>query len=400
VRVTARADTGRAEIRGVCTARFGYVLDAFQRAFAELGELGGAVCVTHQGDVVVDLVGGLADEAQGVPWNARTLVMVWSTTKGVLATCLHLLGARGEVDLDAPVARYWPEFGDEGKRDVSVAMVLNHQAGLPGLAKAFPADVVFDWDEVTARLAGERPLWEPGARHGYHSFTFGWILGEVIRRVTTLSPGRFIAEALARPLGLDLWVGLPATEDARVAVVRSLPLVPHGETPFGRALAAGEPVQVAVVNSWGRFTDPDICEQRAARAAEVPAANGFATAQALAVLYQALATDGRIGDVTLPPRVRARMARVESAGSRDATTLGPSRFSSGFQKGAIAPATGGLAMPEEAFGHAGQGGSFALADPRRRLSVAYVTNVHAAPEDHSRAQGIIDAAYRSIGGME
>lgn len=384
-------------VRGVCAPAFEPVRAAFEAGFAELGELGGGVCVTHDGEVVVDLVGGVADQTSGRAWEPDTLVMVWSATKGIVATCAHLLAAQGELELDAPLAHWWPAFAAAGKRDVTVAMALAHQAGVPGIAEPFDPDEVFDAEAMAERVAAQAPFWEPGTRHGYHSFTFGWIVGELVRRVSGRSIGAFMAEHVAEPLGLDAWIGLPETEHARVARVRSEPLAPAPGTPIGDALARGEPVQLALRNSWGRFAEAGVCGLRAARTAEVPAANGFATARGLALLYMALATDGRIGDVTLPPHVRARMAAVASASARDATTLIPSRFSCGFHKTPLSPIPGILSLPEEAFGHAGQGGSFGVADPVRRLSVAYVTNAHFRPGEEARPQRLLDAAYRSLG---
>ncbi|HZV72190.1 MAG TPA: serine hydrolase domain-containing protein [Conexibacter sp.] len=394
--MSVRADLGRAEVRGICAPRFAPVLEAFRRNFAELGELGGGVCVTHDGEVVVELVGGVADELTGRLWDERTLVMVWSATKGALATCVHLLAASGELDVDAPIARWWPEFAAAGKGAIPVAMALNHQAGVPGLSAPLAPDRVFDFDEMTARVAAQAPLWEPGTRHGYHSFTFGWILGELVRRATGLTPGRFLAEQVAAPLGLDLWIGLPEAEHGRVARVRSLPLAPGGDDPFGDAVARGAPIQTAVVNSWGRFADAGVCQLPDARTAEVPAANGFATARGLALLYRPLATDGRFGDVQLPARMRARMGSVESAAACDAVRLEPTRFASGFEKGTLGGLAHGLAMPEDAFGHAGQGGSYGLADPLRRLSIGFVTNAHIVQGQEQRAQGLVDAAYASL----
>jgi CubicO group peptidase (beta-lactamase class C family) len=372
------------------------VREAFARNLAERGERGGAVCVTYDGEVVVDLAGGVADRAGERPWEPDTLAMVWSCTKGALALCLHLLLEAGEVDFEAPVAQYWPQFAVGGKAEATVAMALSHQAGIPGLVEPLATpDLVFDFDAMVERTAAEPARWRPGTQHGYHSFTFGWIVGELIRRAGGMAPGAFLRERVAEPLGLDLWLGLPDAEDHRAAYVEYPPL-PDDPEPFYVEARRSGTVQQSVLNSWGRFVEPEVCSLRVARAAGVPGAGGMASARALALLYRPLATDGRIGDVQLSERAQARMRSVQAAGAVDVVTLGPSRFSSGFQKGPVEPGRW-PSLPEPLFGHGGQGGSFGYADPTQRLSLGYVTGRHAVSPDDRRAHALIDAVYASLG---
>jgi CubicO group peptidase (beta-lactamase class C family) len=383
--------------QGRCAPRFERVREAFAHTLAQPGELGGGVCVTHRGEVVVDLVGGVADAADGRPWQPDTVAMVWSCTKGATALCAHLLVAVGELELDAPVARWWPQFAADGKGDITVAMLLSHQAGLPGVREQLAAGEVLDDVAMAERMARERPLWVPGSRHGYHSFTFGWLVGELVRRVTGMSVGEVLRRHVAEPLGADVWIGLPEAEEARVARV-TYGAPPALESPFRRALARGEPIQAAMDRSWGELRDPAFCARRAVRAAQIPAINGVASARGLALLYRPLATDGRVGDLQLPARLRERIGAVASASSRDAVVLAPSRFGLGFQKAPLPRGVGpAVDWEEPAFGHGGYGGSVALADPRRELSLAYVTNRHVyGADENARAQALVDATYASM----
>jgi CubicO group peptidase (beta-lactamase class C family) len=381
-------------VAGVCHPRFEAVRRAFEGNFERHGELGAAVCITHRDEIVVDLVGGFADPGRQRPWTTDTIVMVWSCTKGALALCAHGLAGLGAIDLDAPVRRYWPGFA---RREITVAMLLNHQAGLPGIAEPLPAGAVFDWEEMAARVARESPRWAPGTRHGYHAFTFGWLVGEVVRCVVGVLPGRFFREQVALPLGLDFHIGLPASEDARVATVVMAPPETAPLSPFRRAVRRSEPLQVSVVNSLGDFAHPDVCERREARAADVPAANGITNARGLALLYRPVALGDRLGTL---PVARRRLVAVESACARDAVTRVPTRFSGGFQKTTSDRRWNVFRIPEEAFGHVGFGNSFGFADPLRRLSMGYAMNRHAAAGDNVRHQRLIDAAYRSIGAAD
>jgi CubicO group peptidase (beta-lactamase class C family) len=384
-----------AAISGISAPGFEGVREAFARGFAEHGEVGASLCVTHRGAVVVDLVGGLADADSGRPWERDTTAMVWSSTKGVTAICAHWLVAQGELELDAPVSRWWPEFAREDKRGITVAMLLNHQAGLPGVREPLPPGAVFDFDAMAQRLAAERPFWEPGTRHGYHSFTFGWLVGEVIRRAAGMPVGELLRRHVAEPLGADVWIGLPLELHERVATTIYAPQVlGTAASPYRAALARGEELQVAVDRSWGEFRAEGACELPAARSASLPAVNGIANARGLALVYRPLALGEPIGGVRIP---LARLSAVESASSRDAMTLEPTRFTSGFQKPATPSRDALIRYPESAFGHTGHGGSFGFADPAAELSAGYVMNRHIV-DSAARSQALIDATYAALRG--
>jgi CubicO group peptidase (beta-lactamase class C family) len=238
------------------------------------GEVGASLCVTVDGETVVDLWGGSADLVTGRPWDADTLTMVWSCTKGATSLCAHLLADRGELDLDAPVTRYWPEFAKNGKADVPVRMLLNHQVGLPAVREFLPNGAFADWDLMVETLAAEEPFWEPGTRHGYHALTFGWLVGEVVRRVSGQSLGHFFAENVAGPLDLDFWIGLPDAHEWRVAP--AIPAIPAPDQPlppfFEAALSDPQSVPgLVLLNNGGLMADPN---SRTAHGAQLGAAGG------------------------------------------------------------------------------------------------------------------------------
>jgi CubicO group peptidase (beta-lactamase class C family) len=205
---------------------FEAVHEAFAYNFDQGRETGAALCVHHHGRPVVDIYGGQFDRRGSAPYDATTLQLVFSTTKGATAICANLLAQRGQLDLTAPVAQYWPEFAQAGKADIPVLYLLTHQAGLPAVDRTLSAEEVQAWDPICAALAEQAPFWEPGKAHGYHALTYGWLVGEVVRRVSGRSIGTYFAEEVAGPLGLEFWIGLPEEYESRVApssVARSSP---------------------------------------------------------------------------------------------------------------------------------------------------------------------------------
>ncbi|HET8843245.1 MAG TPA: serine hydrolase domain-containing protein, partial [Ktedonobacteraceae bacterium] len=214
------------EVAGFYDPRFERVATEFLSNFQEREELGASVCITIEGETVVDLWGGAADFATLTPWHKDTLTLVWSATKGATALCAHMLASRGQLDLDAPVTRYWPEFGQFGKENIPVRMLLNHQAGLAALRQPVPSGGFCDWELMVDMLEKAEPWWQPGSMHGYHGFTFGWLVGEVVRRVSGQSLGQFFRKEVAEPLGLDFWIGLPEEQEQRVAPI--IPAPPPG----------------------------------------------------------------------------------------------------------------------------------------------------------------------------
>lgn len=382
-------------VEGFAEPRFARVRDAFAEGFAARGEVGAACCVYHGGRAVVDLWGGLADAADGRPWREDTIVPVFSATKGVTAVCLHLLIQRGALDPDAPVARYWPEFAQAGKGAIPVRWALSHRAGVPVVDAELTLGQCLAWEPVVAALARQKPVWEPGARHGYHARTFGWLAGELVRRVDGRSLGRFLRDEVAAPLGLDLWVGLPEQEEPRVA--RLIPPPPPGDPELrslvDRLMAPDTLLGRVMRGPSDLFRYDEMWNSRALHAAEMPSSNGIGSARALARLYAAT-----IGDVDgsrlLSPEALARATEVQARG-RDAVLGFPTAFGLGFM---LPPSLSQAARPE-AFGHPGAGGSLGLADPRAGFGFGYVMNrMDMGLAGDPRAASLVEAVYASLEG--
>ena len=380
-------------VHGHVASRFAAVGEAFAEKFARHGEVGAACAVLHRGEVVVDVHGGWADRASGRRWDAETLQLVFSATKGVTAACLLWLAERGVVDLDAPIARYWPEFAANGKAAVPVRWALCHRAGLAAVDATLTLDEVLAWDPVVQAIAAQAPNWPPGSAHGYHARTYGWILGEVVRRAAGRSLGRVVAEAFAAPLGLAFWIGLPAAEEGRVATLYP---AAEPEDEQVRALLASlmgpETLLGRVINGpSGLFDYGVMWNRRALHAAEMPSSNGIGTARALARFYAALI--GEIDGVRLlRPETVAAACQTQAEGE-DRVLGFPTRFGTGFM---LPPMLGPAAGPR-AFGHPGAGGSLALADPEHDLAFAYVMNqMGSAILGDPRAAKLLAATYACL----
>ncbi|HJQ84205.1 MAG TPA: serine hydrolase domain-containing protein [Candidatus Binatia bacterium] len=392
------------DVSGTWHPRFRRVRDEFVRNFAERGELGASVCVIFEGRTVIDLWGGIASRRTGAPWRSDTLVQVWSSTKGATALCAHILVDRGLLDLDSPVVRYWPEYGQNGKEATTVAMLLGHQAGVPAIREPLPAGAFYDWELMTGALAAEAPFWEPGTRNGYHALTFGFLVGELVRRVSGKSLGTFFRDEVARRLGLDFWIGLPETEEARVAPTIAAALPGPGEEMslfLLKALTDPTSIPALIFFNNGGYTNFGESDSRAAHAAEIGASGGITNARGLANLYAPLAG---IGGIELASRdTRARMARVHSATGADAVAFLPTRFALGYVKSMDnrhqPPGNrDSVVLSEEAFGHSGFGGSIGFADPRGRFAFGYaMTKMGQGTGINPRGQSLVDAVYESLG---
>jgi CubicO group peptidase (beta-lactamase class C family) len=383
------------EIQGQVDPRFARIKDVFAENFAAKGEVGAAVAITLDNAPVVDIWGGFADRAKTRPWTHDTIVNVWSTTKGPAAMCLHRLAEQGRLELDAPVARYWPEFAQAGKDKVPVTFLLNHKAGLPALRQVMPAGMLYDWEAMTSALAAEKPWWEPGTRHGYHAFTYGFLLGEVVRRITGKSLGTYLREEIAQPLGLDFHIGLDARQDDRVAQMIGADPVPPGEPNlFSEAFKDPESVTFKALSNPASLMQVKTINTREWRGAEIAAANGHGTARALARLYGALACGGEVDGVHVLSADSIRRCYTEQSRGQDAVLLRETRFGLGF----MLPLPGmAHARGPRNFGHPGAGGSIAYADPDQRIGFAYVMNkMRNDMMLDTRAAALIEAMYAAL----
>jgi len=315
---------------------------------------------------MVDLWGGVADVATGRRWTEDTIVGVFSSTKGVTAVAANLAIERGLLDPDAAVAKYWPEFGASDKEAITVRQVLSHQAGLPLVEGTFTLDEALSWEPIIEALAAQAPLWEPGTQHGYHMRTYGWLVGELLRRVSGRTPGTFIRDEVTSPLGADVWVGLPEEQEPRVAM-----LVPPKASLAAALASLGDSLLLARVfsNPSGLFDYDHMWNTRQLRACELPSSNGIADARGLARVYASCVGDGVDGRRTLTDATVHDATEVNASGP-DAVIVVETCFGLGFMLGS----SFGPANPSSAFGHAGAGGSLAFADPSTGLAFAYVMN--------------------------
>jgi CubicO group peptidase (beta-lactamase class C family) len=378
------ADETAATIRGLCPPRFAAVRAAFEANFTEGREMGARFALAVDGEIVVDLMGGWADRAATRPFDEATLTPVFSTTKGVSALMIARLVGQGRLAYSDRVSDLWPEFGAAGKDRLTVEQVLSHQAGLCGIVGPMDPAEWFDWHALCARLAAMTPLWPPGSASGYHPVTFGYLAGEIFRRVDGRTIGRALREDVAGPLGLDLWIGLPESEDHRLSEVRRPPAMPDlGEIT--------EPRRLAFFTKWAQ---PGGRGEAAWRRAEIPSANGHATAPALARLFAALAGHGRLDGVQVLAGGEAEEAARARIKGRDLVLPYDMAWGAGF----IRNEGLGLYGPgRETFGHSGWGGSGVFADPERGVSGSYVMNRQSADLiDDARARRLIEAAYQAL----
>jgi CubicO group peptidase (beta-lactamase class C family) len=392
-----------AHIGGWCDPRFANLRAEFETNFRERGELGAAVCVTLDETVVADLWGGWTDAQQHRDWAQDTLVNVFSVGKGLLAVCLASLAGRGLLDPDATVASYWPEFGAAGKDSITVRQVLSHQAGLPALRQALPAGSALDWHLMTSLLAAEEPWWQPGSGHGYHVNTFGYLGGELIRRVTGASVGEFLRSEVAGPLGADVHIGLAVGEHGRVAEFRwpdraGEAAVPRSDRAGKAAAPRNDPVPNNQMALNAYFNPPDfsgagVVNTPAWRSAQIPSANAHATAAGVARVYSALAAGGAISGVRVVSGPALAAATQEQVYGEDLVLERPSRFGLGFQ---LTHPERELGRGPRCFGHFGAGGSVGFCDPDTRLAFGYVTNQMGPRWRNPRNKALIDACYASL----
>ena len=379
------------QIHGTVSDGWEPLLEQFESNFERFNELGASVCVTYEGETVVDLWAGDRD-TEGNPWLEDTIAIVNSCTKGGVALSCHLLADRGLLDLDAPVAEIWPEFAHGSKAAVTTRMMLNHTTGVAAFRDDLPDGAAFDWDYMCDRVAAEEPWWPPGTRNGYHLMSFGWVAGELVRRASGRSLGTFFREEVAEPAGSDFWIGLPPTEHHRVSALRPFRPNPNEEfSAFTRAFIA----------------DPDGLQGRAWRnrggakgdspevwSAELGGGGGITNARGLAQIYKSCA----LSDFVSAPQFE-RMKRVSVASECDAMLLLPTRFSEGFMlrmdnRKSFGGDTDSVNIRDGAFGHVGAGGSIGFADPKIGLSMGYVMNqMGKSVLLDARGEALVDAAY-------
>jgi CubicO group peptidase (beta-lactamase class C family) len=369
------------DIRGLCPPKFAQVADAFAANFREADELGARFTFTVEGEIVVDLIGGYADRARQTPFTEDTLSPIFSTTKAVAALMIARLVDAGSLDYEQTVASVWPQFAAAGKGEITVGQAMSHQAGLSGITEAIEPTLWFDWDAICAVIAAQAPIWPPGTQSGYHPVTVGYIAGEIFRRIDGRTMGKAVREDIAGPFGLDLWIGLPPGEHGRVAEIKK----PRELPTFGEVTPA---LQAAFLTKWAA---PGGKHAEEWRQAEIPSANGHATAEALARLMSALACDGELdGRHVLGPEARA-LASKERIVGQDLVLPAVVSWGAGFMRNEPNFIYGPGA---ETFGHSGRGGSCAFADPARRVSGAYVMNRESAClMGDPRPRRLIDAAY-------
>jgi len=372
------------EIAGFAAPRFAAVKDIFADNVEQGLELGARFTLVQAGEVVVDLWAGHADRARTRPFDERTLTPIFSTTKTLAAVLIARSVEAGRLTYDQPVADIWPQFAQAGKAGITVEQALSHQAGLSGFPEKMDPALWFDWDAICARLAAMAPLWPPGTASGYHPITFGYLAGEIFRRVEGRTMGTALREDLAQPYGLDLWIGLPDAEFDRVADLQR----PNGPAEFGEKNA---PTVAAFLNSW---SSPAGRNQDEWRRMELPSANGHATAEALARLMGALASDGWLdGGEILSPAVIGEMARERIRG-QDLVLPFVMSWGAGVMRNETEKPWG-PAM--QSFGHSGWGGSCAVADPEARLGLAYVMNKQGTQlMGDLRPKRLIEAVYAAL----
>jgi CubicO group peptidase (beta-lactamase class C family) len=363
------------DVHGSVASGFEAVRAAFADNFEQGREVGAAFSAYHRGKKVVDLWGGMADPEAGRAWDEHTIAIVFSTTKGITAMCANKLAQEGALDVDAPVATYWPEFAAEGKQDIPVSYLLSHQSGLAWVEGTFTEQDAFTWDVVVDALARQAPHYTPGSEHGYHATTYGWLVGEVIRRITGKSVGAYFREAIGEPLGVDFWIGLPESEESRVApMVGGLADPALTENPDVRALmeqfmGPDTALGRALFAPGGALSSPGVWNTRALHAAEIPAANGMGEARGIARMYASCI--GEVDGVRLLTDDQLKRATTQ-------LTKGPNKilldldiqFGLGFMlRSSLIPLGG-----PRSFGHFGAGGSVGWADPDSELAFGYVMN--------------------------
>ena len=374
-----------AEIHGTCDERFVAVRDALSNSLEKGADVGASVAVTVDGELVVDVWGGHLGDADATPWERDTITNVWSTTKTMTALCALMLADAGQIDLHGPVARYWPEFAANGKADVEVRHLLGHTSGLSGWQEPMTFEDLYDWDRATSALAAQAPWWEPGTASGYHAITQGFLVGEVIRRVTGQTVGQFFRTEVAEPLGLDFHIGLAPSEFGRVANVIPPPPLP---------VEGLDPASIMVRTFANPLMVADIAWTDGWRTAEIPAANGHGNARSVALGQAIVACGGELRGRRFLSTAGCRAIFEEQANGVDLVLGAPLRFGIGY--GLPSP-DAPMSPNEHASYWGGWGGSVIVVDQDARMTVAYMMNrMEAGVVGDERGMGVVNAAYGAL----
>ncbi len=365
--------TAEIHIHGHADEGFGKVADAFAENFRASDELGAAFCLYVDGRKRVDLWGGVANQQTGEPWTDRTLQLVFSTTKGAAAICVAKLVESGKLGYDDTVAQHWPEFAANGKGDITVGQMMSHQAGLIGVDAPISFDEIMAVTPVVEALQEQTPMWKPGTAHGYHAITYGWLAGELVRRVDGRRIGQFFADEVAAPLGLEFWIGLPESEESRVSRLETFPppADPQLRAMLEMFMGPGTNAHRALtldgrIDGFSGVDTP--FNTRAVHATEMPGANGITNAASLARMYAA--TIGEVDGVRLLDADTMEAARTERVNGPDLTLIVPTRIAAGFWLHSMLSPM----IQEGSFGHAGAGGSLGYANPELGIGYGYVMN--------------------------
>ncbi|MFI7537949.1 serine hydrolase domain-containing protein [Streptosporangium sp. NPDC049376] len=375
-------------VNGFTAPGYEGVAEAFTRNFTGSAEVGAAFAAYHDGRLVADLWGGSADPDSGAPWRRDTLQLVFSGAKGLIAACVLLLAERGRLDLDAPAARYWPEFAAAGKSAITVTQIMSHQARLPGVRESFTTGQFLDPVFMASLLAAQEPLTDPRAAFVYHPLTYGWLAAELIRRVDGRSAGTFFAEEFARPLDLDVWIGVPREHHHRVATTHVAPGFVFADPD---APPTGDPLRDLARNPISVPDAPALWNSAGFRAAELPGAGAHGTARSLARFYACMARGGELDGVRVLKETTLKNGRRLLRHGIEPLWNSPMAYGTGFELQTAAAIFG---PAPDAFGHAGMGGSRHAAWPAERVGFSYATNqLRSAPSPDRRPLRLLDALH-------
>lgn len=371
------------DIGGYCSRRYRKVKDAFSKNFDRFDEIGASLTLVEQGEVVVDLWAGFRDLARTQPWTSDTVVNIWSTTKGITATCIAMLVDKGLVTYDTKISEFWPEFATNNKQDITLAMLMSHKAGLCGFTRSQELNAFYDSESAANELAQATPFWKPGEKAGYHAITIGFLADTIFRKLDGRSVKQFVRDELNQKLGLEIAIGLPhewLDKASQVIVTQSM-------ASEDVVSAFSDCQRAALLNP---AFDPSIANSREWKEASIPSANGFATANSLARLYGGLVNQGQMeGHTLLRPEIMELATTLQFEG--DDLVLGmPARWANGY----LLNCHNLYGPNDSAFGHSGWGGSFAFGDPKHKIGCAYTMN-HMGTElvGDPRSLALIEAIY-------